>query len=228
MSEFRKIIQTPPVVFRRHDIEQLATLLVADLARPAQPFDFALTSGDARFRADTIEELLQRDLPEQIDSLAVTVRGWTADNNIDRGISINFHRTYGDYQIHSLDEVWFKGKIQQLNEFLKARRPWYASILPYFPFLNGALQPLLLFASAFLFYKKSILLAGISLVALGLSFWSFRIYLQGKMLPHTRIIISERHRAIDKESLILFFTILGALGTLAGVIVTVFFALNTT
>ncbi len=66
------------------------------------------------------------------------------------------------------------------------------------------------------------------LVALGLSFWSFRIYLQGKMLPHTRIIISERHRAIDKESLMLFFTILGALGTLAGVIVTVFFALNTT
>jgi hypothetical protein len=226
MPEFRKIIGTPPTVLRRHDIKRLAELLVADLPRRPKAFDFAVSSGDAQFRADSIEELLEQDLPDQIDSFTVNVRGWTEDNNIDRGISLNLRRTLGDYQIHSLDEVWFRGKIQQLNEFFKARRPWYASMRTFFPGLSGALYVSLFFALVFLLATKAMLLAGISLLALGLSVWSFRSYLRGKMLPHTRILVKDRHSNVDKEFLMLIFTILGALATLAGVIFTVFFALN--
>ncbi len=168
VSEYRKFIETPPVTLHREDIKELARILTEKLPVHPKAFDFCFSYCDAQFRADSIEELLKQKLPPTVDGVAFSVLGWSDEGGIDRGITFNLTRTTGYYQIHALDETWFKGKIQQINEFLNLRRPWYALNRMSLAGLLGAGQTLAFFAFLFFIFQRSIVCGAFAVLCVAL------------------------------------------------------------
>src|SRR5208337_1968196 len=160
MPEYRKQIDTPPVILHRKDIEGVARFFEPTVEERSSA-SFSFSSGDATFRAQSIEQLLQHDLPPVVDSLYFSV------TNYDRhhGITLSLSKRHGNYNINAIDETWFKGKIQQINDFLSARRPWY---LPISSFWISGLVSGCIFAlfTAFAFFISQHSILGGSLAGL--------------------------------------------------------------
>ena len=219
MPEFRKHIDLPAARLSRSDVENLGRLITDGLPVNPKALDFSLSKGDATYRAYSLKELLSNDLPSSIDDLSFRVHGWTDDNIIDRSIFIDLHRTIASCRIYSLDEVWLKGKIQQITEFFRERRPWYGEIRKSLPGLFGAMQAIFFIALFFFFWKHQfffLVVAGLTLAALSKGFGAF---LKGKLFPLIDIQLVDKPRRLDRETWMLIFTAIGTLATVAGVII---------
>lgn len=154
MPEFRKLFDLPAAKLSRTDVENLGHLITNGLPKKPQAFEFSLSEKEATYRDYSLAELLSQNLPSSIDRLSFNVHGWTDDNKIDCGVTIDLHRTFASCQIYALDEVWFKGKIQQIVEFFAQRSPWYGRYRSILPGLFGALQALSSCALLFLTMEK--------------------------------------------------------------------------
>jgi hypothetical protein len=157
MPEFRKLFDLPAVKLSREDIENIGRLITDGLPIKPKAFNFSLSDGDTTYRAYSLDELLSQNLPSSIDDLSFSVHGWSDEYKIDRGITISLRRTIASCQIHALDEVWFKGKIQQIMEFFERRKPWYGNTRPSLAGIFGGFQMLSLYALLFLLWKKEFL-----------------------------------------------------------------------
>jgi hypothetical protein len=218
MLEFSSLFDLPPSVLTRKDIVALAKLLEAGIPLNPHSVEYTAKTGEASYRAKSINDLLIQ-LPGNADELDLRVNGWTDDNSIDRGVSIRLHTRVSYCQIHSIDEIWYRGKLSQIHEFFKARRPWYGGALLYIPFVSGALQPVLLSSAVYLWLKGNHVLsafAALTLVALVMATNSF---IEGKLLPRTRIVLVQRTSWLTKDLAMVIFTALGATATLVGVII---------
>jgi len=143
LEEYRKIVTLPPAKLGRSDIERLGDLLIAGLPIASlngiDAFGFSLTSADKIYRATSITHLLARNLPSRVDDLSFDVQGWTNDGKIDKGVSLYAGRIRAACQIHSIDEVWFKGKTLQIEQFFAQRSPWYGKIRSFLPAFFGVI-----------------------------------------------------------------------------------------
>ena len=218
MPEYRSLFDLPPSVLTSKDIVALAKLLEAGIPLDPHFVEYTAKTGEASYRAKSINDLLSQ-LPGNADQLDLWVNGWTDDNSIKCGVSIRLHATVPSCQIHSIDEIWYRGKLSQIHEFFKARRPWYGGALPYIPFVSCALQPVLLLAAVYLWQKGNHVLsafATLTLVALVVATNSF---IKGKLLARTRIVLVQRTSWLTKDLAMVIFTALGATTTLVGVII---------
>jgi hypothetical protein len=221
MPEFRKLFDLPAVKLSREDIENIGRLITDGLPIKPKAFNFSLSDGDTTYRAYSLDELLSQNLPSSIDDLSFSVHGWSDEYKIDRGITISLRRTIASCQIHALDEVWFKGKIQQIMEFFERRKPWYGNTRPSLAGIFGGFQMLSLYALLFLLWKKEFLFslfAGFTFAAI---IKGFNAFLKGRLFPLVDIQLTEKPRQLDRETLMVIFTALGALATIAGVIIQV-------
>ncbi|MCX7061381.1 MAG: hypothetical protein NTZ11_10875 [Gammaproteobacteria bacterium] len=222
MPEFRTIVKVPPLRLNKDSIEALAKLAVQGVPTRPKSCDFTLSVGDAQYGADSLEELWAQALPVQVESLSISVRGWTDDNRIDRGIWLTLRPTGGEYQVHSSDEVWFRGKLQQLSQFMQAHTPWYRPMVPAFSGISGAGIAFLLIAATTAIKHGSFLSASLSIIALGALTSAFSAHLRGTFLPHCRLRLSAPKRSVSNEVWMLIFTAISALAALAGVMVPLF------
>ena len=149
MSEFRKLFKLPPVRLLKADVELLAKITTDGLNMKPDQNIFSISAGDVRHSAKSVDELDTLELPTLIDSMSITVHGWTEDNRIDRGISLNLHRTLANCQIHAEDEVWFQGKMKQIETFFRERRRWYGIGDKFLPGLFGSMYPIAIFSGIF-------------------------------------------------------------------------------
>ncbi len=220
MPEFRSLFDLPPSILNKADLFALASLLEDGVPISSHSIDYIATSGEASYKAKSITELLNQ-LPDTVEEVDFRVTGWSDDRGIDRGVSVRLHSIVASCQIHSMDEVWYRGKIAQINRFFGSRAPWYAIFRPYMPVFSGMLQPILLLATGYLWVKGNPAAA----VVAGLTFVAFAIatvrFIRGKLLPMAKIILADDPSWLTKESAMLFFTALGAVGTLLGVILQV-------
>jgi hypothetical protein len=214
MPEYRKLIDTPPIILHRKDIEGLARFFEPPVDERGSA-SFSFSSGDLTFSANSFEELLQHELPPVVESLAFTF------HNYDRkhGISLNIHKSFGHYYIYALDETWFKGKIQQLNEFLGSRRPWYLPISRiWLSALLGGFDMIVMAILSFFVFQHSILgmcLAGALLIV---CIWLGYALAAAKVLPQSKIILQESKNKLSKEILLSIATILLFIATALEVI----------
>jgi len=222
MPEFRKLFDLPASNLSRSDVEALGRLICDGLPLVPKCFEFVFRAGDITYRAYSLAELLAQELPNSIDSLEFRVHGWNDDNNIDRGVAINLGRITASCQVHSLDEVWFKGKTQQLVEFFTTRRPWYGTIRPGFAGVLGAMQGMAFPACIYFLWNRQFLFAiasGFTVLILGKSLGAF---IRGGLFPLTNIHLGGTPERINKEIAMIIFTGIGAIGTVTGVIVQLF------
>jgi hypothetical protein len=222
MPEYRKMIDTPPVKLNRKDLEDLTRVFTKDTpGRTILGFSFA--HGDAEFRADSLEDLFQNELPPVLNNFGFSVSHWADEKTgFDCGITLTLQRTWGHYHIHALDETWFKGKIQQINEFLKTRRPWYARFSgTRFAEALGGFQVLFVFALWVFLFLRSIaggILAGLCLILLS---WVWRRFRDGSLFPNTRIVLQDSTRTLNKETLLIIVTAALVIVTAVDVVITI-------
>lgn len=205
MQEYSKLIYTPPVILHRRDIEDLIKLLMENIPVEKMSLTFSFSHGDKTFRADSLEDLLQENLPPVVDSLVFSI------SNIDhnRWVRFDLSKRNGDYYIYALDETWFKGKIQQINEFLSTKRPWYLPVSrPWVAgLLAGCISPSL-FAIIFFLFQHSILGISLSCLLLILLIWMSLMTMKGKLFPHAKLILQDSTNIFNKEILLAIATIL--------------------
>jgi hypothetical protein len=219
MPEYRKVFDLPAASLSRSDVEALGRLICEGLPVVPKSFEFILEAGEASFRAYSLDELLAQNLPDSITGLKFKVQWWNDNNNIDCGATITLGRTYASSQVHSLDEVWFKGKIQQITEFFLLRQPWYGTVRSKLAGIFGGLQGLAIFALWYFLLTRQFLFVGIAGITLAILWKGFSAYLCGSLFPLTNIRLGGgKHRRIDMEIAMVVFTAIGAIGTVAGVI----------
>lgn len=162
-------------------------------------------------------------MPDSIEGLEFRVHGWNDNNNIDRGVTVSLGRTIASSQVHSLDEVWFKGKTQQIAEFFHARQPWYGTIHPKLAGIFGGLQGSALSALFYFLWTRQFLFAAIAGVTLAILGKGFGAFLRGRLFPLMNLrLTSVTDRRIDMEIAMIIFTAIGSIATVAGVIVQFF------
>ncbi|MCX6052204.1 MAG: hypothetical protein NTZ60_06780 [Campylobacterales bacterium] len=218
MKEYRKIVKTEAVLLKYDDVEKLINILIENIPNHSHAFDFNINKGDTTIGADNLNDLFAQDLPNEIDGLTCTVRGWTEDNNIDKGISLSFRRTVSDYQIHAYDETWFLGKIGQINTFLKSKKPWYAFLSKNFASINGILVVVFPMIFIFLINKEKYVLALFPVIVTIILMISFKKYLSGELFPQTRIILKEDNKQINYNFWLL---LIGGLTLVATIVSTI-------
>lgn len=219
MPEFRKLFDLPAAKLSRADLEDLGQLISDGMPFRPDAFEFSVSDGDATYQAQSLDELLSQELPQSIDSLSFRVHGWTDDNRIDRGVSLNLTRTTASCQIHSYDEVWFKGKIQQIMEFFTRRGTWYSKIRGMVPFLFGFFVGAPFVALLFFLSARQFLFALVSGITLAALVKIISAHVNGRLFPLIDIQLSEKPRRLDRETFMVVIAAIGALATVAGVIV---------
>ncbi len=218
MPEYRSLFDLPPSVLSRGDLLALAQLLEDGVPLNPHSVEYTAKKGEVSYQAKNIDELLNQ-LPADVDELELRVRGWAEDNAIDRGFSIRLHAIVSSCQIHSADEIWYRGKLAQINEFFSVRRPWYGSVRPYLAALSGISQPALLMAATNFGMKGKYALSAVSEITLSALVIATNSFIKGRILPQSRIELVQRSSWLTKDGAMVIFTALGAIATLAGVIV---------
>ena len=218
MPEYRSLFDLPPSVLSRLDLLALAKLLEDGVPVNPHAVEYTAKFGDVSYRAKSITELLDQ-LPLEIAEIDFRVSGWTESNSIDRGVLIRLHAISASCQIHSLDEIWFQGRIVQIKDFFSRRRPWYAPIRPFILLASSALQPLLILAAVYLLRNNRDVLAGLALATLVALFVLTKNFINGRIFPFSRILRVERSSWMTRDTLMVTFTAVGAIASLVGVIV---------
>ncbi len=169
MKEYRKIFDLPPLKLTRADIRSLADLVGNSIPVTRdkgiiQPLNFSIGTDNTTYTAHSIDDLLANTLPDTIDAFSIRGTGWSDYRTINCGISINLRRTVADVQIHAIDGIWFKGMIQEINEFCINHSPWYRIFRNCIAFISGGLNSIFCCAFLFFLYREQFLFSMISLL----------------------------------------------------------------
>ncbi len=210
MPEYRRTFETPAIVLTRADIEKLETILTEGMKSHYDEFDFSISAGEARFEGKSIEQLLKQNIPLNIDSLNFEVICRTEDKVKIGGITLTLHRRFGNYKIHSQNEVWFKGKAQQLKEFFDLRQPWYGRLEPLIPFMLGSFLSIGTIALLFFIYSKQLIGASIALLIIGLIPKLYKMHINGAIFPKTHIVLVDVQKFWTIEIVTVVATVIGA------------------
>jgi len=127
-NEWRKIVDVHPSILYKEDIEKLIDILVSTRKGEEVRLEVNLTNNDQTINVSSYKELMEYASGIITDKCSITVRIWDEANNISSGVTITMHHNYINYQVHSLEEEWFLGKIRQLDRFFAQRKPWYSRI----------------------------------------------------------------------------------------------------
>lgn len=220
MPEFRKLFDLPAAKLSREDVENLAKVITDGIASTRPDYlSLSLSSGDATYKARSIDELLSQELPASVDNLDFSVAGVTSDYNIDRGVTIHLHRLYSTCQVHALDEIWFNGKIEQITKFFRNRRTWYGKFRNFFPFLFGVILTASFFVFSFLVNDGEIPLALVAGATFVVFLFSFLSFINGQLFAHINIQLTQKLPLVTRETLTILLMVTSTIATVVGVVV---------
>jgi hypothetical protein len=211
-QEWRKIINVHPAALYRSDLIELAKILTEGDNNKRSDLSVNIGYGGFTQTLTSVAEIEGYSKHTPTNELSMRVTTWNEKYNVVSGVSLTMHRNFIDYQIHSDNEAWFLGKIAQLKNFFKIRKPWYSIINRVMPFLG----PILVISGFYLSLaaiKNGALtsaILGVSLTVLMaiISYYSYR----GKLFPYVRIYPYDRGGTIFTYELISTIIALLALG----------------
>jgi hypothetical protein len=212
MREHRKLEQVSATKWDKESLFKLYDLMVENMNTKYNSDAITVCSGETSVSGESLQDVLD-DFPyDKIDSVNFKVLNWNTDDKIDKGIHVSLRPTVADYQIHSTDEAWFKGKSAQLDELFQDQKPWYGFIHSIFPNAIGAIQGILIGLGFYLFFESFFsTLIVLCISSLGLHV-AFKQYLEGKLFPNTAFKLESGNK-ISFEAWTLFFTAVAAIST---------------
>lgn len=200
MPEFRENVEAPPTVLYVSDLEELQEMLIDGLRPHSNRLEVNANHRVTNYKADTLQKLLETNRPKQLNTIEFRVLGWTPANDIDRGITLRLSPFVSDFQIFARDETWFRGKKQQISDFLRSRRPWFARggwrvVRP----LMLASPSALLLATVLLAVTRFWLAAAFTAVAMVGDILGIVAHLNGKLFRRTKIVLTPKERVVTLE-----------------------------
>ena len=111
--------------------------------------------------------------------------------------------------------------MQQLIDFFNARKTWYKNRRVLITLLGG-IQGLSFFAVFYALFKYQFLLAVLFVIIVVILNKFIDAIIFGKLFPHTDIRFSEVPRLLSNEAWAILIAAIAAIGTVAGVIVSLF------
>jgi len=217
-NEWRKIVQIHPAILYKFDFEELVSLLTTANSNLTCKLTIRLGFNDQKIELSSLDELNRKIENKVTDDVEISSQFWNLDREIVAGISLRMYHNFIDYQIHSFDEPWYLGKIEQINRFFSKRKPWYNKIywITYtFPFLIilGALW-------SFNFYlvDKKVFLVSASIFTISLVILSL-INSKSKLFPYIVVKFSDKpNKKISYQLIIIIINILTLMATVLGLI----------
>jgi hypothetical protein len=211
-QEWRKIINVHPAALYKSDLIELVKILTEGDNNRRCDLSINIGYGGFTQTLTSIAEVESYSKHTPTNELSMRVTTWDEKNNVINGVSLTMYRNFIDYQIHSDSEAWFLGKIAQLRNFFKTRKPWYSIINRVIPFVGPALVISGFYLSLSAIKNGALISAvlGVSLTVLMaiISYCSFR----GKLFPYVRIYPYDKGGTIFTYELISTIIALLALG----------------
>lgn len=207
MPEFSKRIDLSAVKLERKDIEQLGHLICDGVMIDSIcDSEYSILSGDIAYRSSSINGLMEQDLPKMIDGVSFRVFSWR-DPEITQSVSVDVRRWGAYCQIHSSEEIWFKGKIEQIKEFFARRRPWYGKIKhELIGSILGALAVISIVLMINFFKERLFLPAAIAMIVAIIMFVRLYAFLNDRLFPKANIQICRKSNLLSPELLTVIFT----------------------
>ncbi|SHL15485.1 hypothetical protein [Halomonas caseinilytica] len=227
MAKFDRKFRAPVVSLSKADVERLVGLIFEGSDCPDE-FVVSLKSGEATYEVGDVDSLFGLEVPGRVESLIFYARWDSGGSHSQRRVIINLGMDLGFCSVSSDgDEVWFRGKCDQVDRYLKDKAPWYASISDAFPRLSGGIVALLVLSGVYFVYHGAYYLVSICLMAIFFVEYLFKLYRDGRVFPRVKVVFDSGDREAWKAKAILVLTAMSVLGTYLGVGVNVYFALST-
>jgi hypothetical protein len=218
-AEYSVIVHLPPTLLRPKDLLELEGVVRSgmNITEEKGTFRLTLSTEEAHVTAQSVEELLSLELPATSDRLHIEAVGW-AGNTIDTAVRLTLYHNYIRCQLYSYDEIWFRGKLQQIRRFFSRHRPWYWWLNEVAPALSGFLITCSSFAVVALVVAvirtgDQRLLWGLIVPPLG--FLLAFLLVSSRYLPYVRIELTESQAKISYQTKSLLIMTLTLLVTLA-------------
>ena len=222
-QEWSKLIEVHPVLFYKADMIELLQILTA--GAPIQNINLSVQIGYEGLKQifTSIDEVKAFSKEAPTNELSVTVLTRDDNQEINNSLSLTMYHNFVHYQISSNDEASYLGRIAQLTNFFRKRKPWYSIITRAMPvtadmlispaFFLGILQ---LIKGKFLLSFATFCFTAIMII---ISFFSSK----GKLFPYVRIYPYEKpKKAFTYEILSLIIAALTLLVTIFGVLLPIF------
>tara|TARA_R100001039_G_C1794868_1_gene74608 strand:- start:30 stop:542 length:513 start_codon:yes stop_codon:yes gene_type:complete len=140
MARFRKIHDIPPTIWTKESLVELAHIAHEGVSSRDEYNQFTLSFGDADYTESSIESAFESLGNKEVDSIDFKVMGWNENNEIENSLSVSMDSRVSQFQISSTDEIWFLGRVEQLNALFISQKPWYSFLSLKFPQIAGSVQ----------------------------------------------------------------------------------------
>jgi hypothetical protein len=132
-SEWREIVDVHSIELYKEDIKELGSILTEDTGKNTPEIEMSVTSNSRTLKFNPIDENFDNFDIKSSNQVRIELVIWNGDSNdIVSGVTLEMHRNYVNYQIHSNSETWFLGKIEQLNRFFTKKKPKIEPVPPLF------------------------------------------------------------------------------------------------
>lgn len=215
-KEWRKLFDLPPAILWKQDILELIDILSEESEQQECQIEFQFDYDDCKQTLTTRDEINKFTQDHPTDKLSISMHVRAEEREKPSGVSITMHHSYISCQVHSDNEAWFLGKIQQLNKYFLKRKPWYSMIVRIMPFLTGAFlffTPLVVITSLKtdnLFTAISMAILGVIIVVIGI------LSLYGKIFPYVKIYFRNKKRLFSLQLVMVIIAILSLIVTAIG------------
>ncbi|MGQ0645530.1 MAG: hypothetical protein ACT4O3_08575 [Elusimicrobiota bacterium] len=218
-EEFRSLNDGPPTRLTRRGLNELQDALKRALDGGDVHLEFAVRDERRTVQAETVDDLAAK-LPDlQTDHLSVRALRWTANQEIDAGVSLNFNHNNVSWQPHATDEGTFLKLEKHIGRFLENHKPWHWRLGKAMPAIGGIGIGLAAVGVPFAAAQGMYLLAS-TIAITGVVLWAASyMNLKQKLFPYVSVSLDEPQGPNRKEMFTLAIMVLTLLATIAGVIV---------
>lgn len=192
MEEYRDIFVLPPTCLFRSDLIELQKLIKRDLRCKKIDFSVSTEINHRNVSSESVESLLQHELPRETKNMRIESRSWNEKNEIDAGLYVSMRSGHIHCQIHALSEIKFLGKKEQIEQFFRLHRPWYAILTRSWTVIFTCIAWSSIFSTAIMFKLGRYLPAILSLILLITVSFAWMLAYNNRLFPYVRIYFSDK------------------------------------
>jgi hypothetical protein len=220
ISKYNKNINLPPIILYRENLLELIEILTESPNAESISLEIIITYKNVENTLTTIEELRNYKHEGNLGNIKIVVSFYEGkDTKSHKYISMDLNNISAKYYIATDDEVWFFGKISQIDEFIKKHKRWYSIIRKISP-------PIFFVYCGFVFGSIQLLSKNMNLYFLLpifslLIIQSLLLLLVYVIFPYTTIYLREKNKYLTFESKTILISILSLIIALVSLIINI-------
>ena len=139
-KEWTKTLNFKPSILYKNDLIKLYSIISeSDLIQESSFNYLQVKNGEHSIDFSSFDEFLKEVSNLDVNELTICFETRNKDYTQRNSIRFYLNKSYLSCDISSTNEIWFLGKIEQLNKFFQTKKRWYSSffwIKYFFPFLG--------------------------------------------------------------------------------------------